>query len=105
MYGRRMLAAENIFLLKSLLASYSWLTYLSVTHRAQQLPHVMEQGAHHSLGVLPSSEINKTKYFRLSLTDEGSKLRETWDWLETDLRPTWGQPETDLRKKDEDWEL
>ena len=85
MYGRRMLAAENIFFLESLLASYSRLTYLSVTHRAQQLTHIMEQGAHNSLGVLPGSEINKTKYFRLRLTDEVSlerhlrDLRETWD--------------------------
>ena len=79
MYGRRMLAAENIFFLKSLLASYSWLTYLSVTHRAQQLTHIMEQGAHNSLGVLPGSEINKTKYFRLRLTDEVSSERSKKD--------------------------
>ena len=41
----------------------SRLTYLAVTHRAQQLPHIMEQGAHHSLGVLPSSE--KQEFVRI----------------------------------------
>ena len=65
--------------------------------------------------------INKTKYFRLRLTDEVSSkrdLRETWDWPETalrqtwerltchrpgtDLRLTWDWPETDLWEKDED---
>ena len=38
---------------------------------------------------------NKTKYFRLRLTDEVSSerskrdLKETWDWPGTDLRLTW----------------
>ena len=46
---------------------------------------------------------NKTKYFRLCLTDEVSSerpkgdLRLTWDWPETDLRLTWDWTETELR--------
>ena len=40
-------------------------------------------------------EKNKTKYFRLRLSDEVSTerpetdLRLTWDWLETDLKSSW----------------
>ena len=53
--------------------------------------------------ILNGTLCNKTKYFRLRLTDEVSSerpkrdLRETWDWPETDLRLTWDWPETDHR--------
>ena len=49
------------------------------------------------------SWINKTKYFRLRLTDEvGTERSETdlrliKDWPETNLKMTWDWPETDLR--------
>ena len=42
-------------------------------------------------------KLNKTKYFRLRLTDEVSSERP-----KEDLRLTWDQSETDLREKDED---
>ena len=55
--------------------------------------------------------LNKTKYFRLRLTDEvssdrpkreiwdwpGTDLALTWHWPGTDLGQTWDRPETDLR--------
>ena len=47
---------------------------------------------------------NKTKYFRLRLSDEvgterpETDLRLTWDWPKTDLGLTWDWPETDLRQ-------
>ena len=48
-----------------------FVTDLSVTHGAEELPHVVEQGAHHRLCVLPSSEnVFKTLTFqRLFLLD------------------------------------
>ena len=67
---------------------------------------------HKNRGSLPLlTQFNKTKYFRLRLTDEVRSerpkrdLRLTWDWPETDLRLTWDWPETYMREKDEDWEL
>ena len=50
-----------------------------------------------------SSRLNKTKYFRLRLSDDvgterpETDLRLTWDWPETDLRLPWDFPETALR--------
>ena len=42
-----------------------FVTDLSVTHGAEELPHVVEQGAHHRLCVRPGSEnVFKTFTFR-----------------------------------------
>ena len=78
MYGRRMLAAKNIIILRTFSIvrhCVSRLTYFAVTDGAQKLPHIMEQGAHNSLWVLPGS--GKQESLRIIVNSAGGDFQES----------------------------